>query len=218
MKKIISACLLLFLFSSTARAEVMPDQLLRNIIGKISFLLQADRTDADDPRILYGMMDFCEQVLPHIDFHAMSKSALGRYWRSANPKQRAQFTREFRNQLIRVYGAALRKYDKQEIVYLPFFGKPGDKSTIVKTEVKQANDAPNVQISYSFYKVHSVWKLYDISIDGVSLVTTYANTYAALIEKEGIDALIAHLAKSNQAPVSAKHGAAEPAVSGKNIH
>ncbi len=218
MKKIISAFLLLLLFSSAARAEVMPDQLLRNTIGKISFLLQADSADADDPRILYGMVDFCEQVLPHIDFRAMSKSALGRYWRSADQKQRAQFTCEFRNLLIRVYGAALRKYGKQEIVYLPFFGKPGDKSALVKTEVKQANNAPNIQISYSFYKVHSVWKLYDISIDGVSLITTYANTYAALIEKEGVDALIANLAKSNQAPVNANNGAAEPVASKKNVN
>lgn len=218
MRRIISIFLLLCLLSPAARAEVMPDQLLRTTIGKISFLLQADSADADDPRILYGMVDFCEQVLPHIDFRAMSKSAMGRYWRNANQKQRAQFTREFRNQLIRVYGAALRKYGKQEIVYLPFFGKPGDKNAVVKTEVKQANNAPNIQISYNFYKVHSVWKLYDISIDGVSLITTYANTYAALIEKEGVDALIANLAKSNQAPVSAKNSAAEPAASKKNVN
>lgn len=212
MKKIIFVLLFLFLVSPGLRAEVMPDQLLRTTIGKISVLLQTDRNaDPEDPRILYAMIDFCEEVLPHIDFRAMSKSALGRYWHSASPNQRAQFTREFRNFLIRVYGTALRKYSKQEIVYFPFLAKPGDKAAVVKTEVKQTSGAPNIQVHYSFYKVHSVWKLYDISIEGVSLITNYANTYADMIQKEGIDALIASIAKSNKEPLSSKDGKQKPA-------
>ncbi len=205
MRRIISVFLLLCLLSPAARAEVMPDQLLRNIIAHISPLLQVDlKADPDDPRILYGVFDFCEEVLPHIDFRAMSKSALGRYWQSASPKQRQRFAHEFRNLLIRVYGATLRKYGKQEIVYLPFLAKPGDKAAVVKTEVKQTNGAPNVQINYSFYKAHSIWKLYDISIEGASLITTYANTYSDKIQQDGLDALIASIAQSNKEPLSNK--------------
>jgi len=216
MKKIIFVFLLLFLISPGARAEVMPDQLLRNIIAKISPLLQVDlKADADDPRILYSVFDFCEEVLPHIDFHAMSKSALGRYWQEASPSQRTRFTHEFRNLLVRVYGGTLRKYGKQEIVYLPFLAKPGDKAAVVKTEVKQANGAPNVQINYSFYKAHSIWKLYDISIEGASLITTYANTYSDKIQKDGLDALIASIAKSNKEPLSDKGRKPEPVAAPK---
>ncbi|MBI3546692.1 MAG: ABC transporter substrate-binding protein [Gammaproteobacteria bacterium] len=219
MKKIFFIFLLLFILSPGARAEVMPDQLLRNIIGHISPLLQVDlKADPDDPRILYSVFDFCEEVLPHIDFHAMAKSALGRYWQGASQSQRTRFTHEFRNLLIRVYGGTLRKYGKQEMIYLPFLAKPGDKAAVVKTEVKQANGAPNVPISYSFYKVHSIWKLYDISVEGASLITTYANTYSDKIQKDGLDALIASIAQSNKESAGGKGGAAAPAASKKSAN
>jgi phospholipid transport system substrate-binding protein len=201
MKKIIFVFTLAMLMPSGLQAEVMPDQLVRTTIEKINLLLKVDRdVDPEDPRRLYAMIDFCEEVLPHIDFHGMAKSVLGPSWRRASAGQRARFTREFRNLLVRTYGTALRKHHDQQIIYLPFFGKPGDKTAVVKTEIKQASGGPNVQINYSFYRAHSVWKVYDITIDGVSLITTYRSTSADLIRKEGIDSLIAGMAKSNRQP------------------
>jgi phospholipid transport system substrate-binding protein len=215
MKKIIFVFALVLLAPARPQAaEMMPDQLVRTTIEKINLLLKVDRdVDPEDPRRLYAMIDFCEEVLPHIDFRGMAKSVLGPSWRQASADQRVRFTHEFRNLLVRVYGTALRKYRDQQIIYLPFFGKSGDKTAVVKTEVKQASGAPNVQIIYSFYRVDSVWKAYDITIDGVSLVTTYRSTYADLIRKEGIDSLIAGIAKSNRKPPGDRDGAPGPAES-----
>jgi phospholipid transport system substrate-binding protein len=214
MKKIIFVFTLAMLMPPGLQAEVMPDQLVRTTIEKINLLLKVDRdVDPEDPRRLYAMIDFCEEVLPHIDFRGMAKSVLGPSWRGASAGQRARFTREFRNLLVRTYGTALRKHQDQQIIYLPFFGKPGDKTAVVKTEVKQASGGPNVQINYSFYRVHSVWKLYDVTIDGVSLVTTYRSTSADKIRKEGIDSLIAGMARSNRQPPGDAEGAPEPAGS-----
>jgi phospholipid transport system substrate-binding protein len=194
---------------------MMPDQLVRATVGKITLLLKADRdVNAEDPRRLYAMMDFCEEVLPHIDFRAMSKFALGRYWREATQDQRVRFMHEFRNLLVRTYGTALRKYSERQVIYLPFSGAPGDKTAVVKTVVKPAGGGPDIPINYSFYKAHSVWKLYDIAIDGVSLVNTYHDTYADIIKKKGIDTLITSIAASNKEPPSGK-GGAEPAESSK---
>jgi len=215
MKTIIFVFALVLLTPASLQAEVMPDQLVRTTTEKINLLLKVDRdVNPEDPRRLYAMIDFCEEVLPHIDFRGMAKSVLGPSWRKASADQRVRFTREFRNLLVRVYGTALRKHRDQQIVYLPFFGKPEDKTAVVKTEVKQASGGPNVQINYSFYRVDSVWKVYDITIDGVSLVTTYRATYADLIQKEGIDALIAGIAKSNNEPVSGKRGTPKPNPAG----
>lgn len=214
MKKIIFGFALVLLTSSSLQAEVMPDQLVRTTIEKINQLLKVDRdVDREDPRRLYAMIDLCEEVLPHIDFHGMAKSVLGPSWQRASADQRARFTREFRNLLIRTYATALRKHNDQQIVYLPSFGKPGDKTAVVKTEIKQSSGGPNVQINYSFYRAHSVWKLYDVTIDGVSLVTTYRSTSADLIRKDGIDSLIAGMAKSNRQPPSERdrNGAPGPA-------
>lgn len=215
MKKIVFFFMLVLLVPTRLQAaEVMPDQLVRTTIEKISLLLKVDRdVDPEDPRRLYAMIDFCEEVLPHIDFPGMAKSVLGPSWRKASAGQRARFTREFRNLLVRTYSTAMRNHRDQQIVYLPFFGKPGDKTVVVKTEVKQASGGPNVPINYSFYRVHSVWKVYDITIDGVSLVTTYRSTYAELIQKEGIDSLIADMAKNNRRPPGEQDAAPGPAGS-----
>jgi len=215
MKKIIFVFALVLLAPARPQAaEMMPDQLVRATIEKINLLLKVDRdVDPEDPRRLYAMIDFCEEVLPHIDFRGMAKSVLGPSWRKASAAQRARFTHEFRNLLVRIYGTALRKYRDVQIIYLPFFGKPGDKTAVVKTEVKQAGGGPNVQINYSFYRLHSRWKLYDLTIDGVSLITTYRSTYADQIRNEGIDSLIRGIAESNRHPPSDRDGALEPAES-----
>lgn len=195
------AVLLALLFSvatSVAAASATPEQLVRETAQKVRELTQLDR---EDPRRMYVLIDFCEDVLPHIDFRAMAKAALGPHWRQADGNQRARFSREFRNHLVRTYSTALRKSTgKQEIIFLPYTGQPGDKTAVVRTEIKRAEGGPNIPVNYNFYKSDSVWKMYDISIEGVSLVTTYRATYADKLKHEGLDALIAELARSNQAP------------------
>lgn len=217
MKKLAVAFAIAFLAPASLHAETMPDQLVRTTVSKIVPLLRVEG-DPDDPRRLYALMDFCEEVLSHIDFRAMSRFAMGRAWNEATESQRARFTHEFRNLLVRTYGAALRNAGGQEVIYLPFFGKPGDKTAVVRTEVKPAGGAPKIAIHYSFYKARTLWNLYDIAIDGVSLVTTYRSVYAETIQKEGIDALIASIAQSNKEPPGSKPApkpAGAPAKDGK---
>lgn len=217
MKKIIFIFAFVLCAPACAQAaEVMPDQLVRTAIDKINASLRLDRdVDPEDPRRLYAMIDLCEEVLPHIDFRGMARSVLGPSWRNASTDQRVRFTREFRNQLVRTLGTSLRDRRAQETVYLPFYGKPGDKTAVVRTEIKQTGGGPNIQINYSFYRDNSVWKAYDITIDGVSLVTTYRSTYAEQIHKEGLDALIAGIAKSNRQPPGERGGAPTPTGSPK---
>jgi phospholipid transport system substrate-binding protein len=197
MKRFIPVALFLLLVVTGARAEVLPDALMRSAADKIARLTETGpEADARDPQRLYALVDLCEEVLPHIDFRAMARSALGRHWREATPEQRARFAREFRNLLLRVYGTAMPKSADQQIVFLPFLGKPGDETAVVKTELRRPG-RPSIAIHYSFYNTRSFWKLYDITVDGVSLVTTYRITYAEAIQKDGIDAVIANLARSN---------------------
>ncbi len=181
---------------SWAESE-MPDQLVRETTVKITALLKANRDEyTKDHQKLYAMV--YENILPHFDFRAMSRQVLGRYWRQANEDQRTRFADEFRDLLVRTYATALLKYTDGEIAYLPFNWKPGDRTAIVRTEVKQGSGAPNVPIYYSFYRKNSAWKVYDVTIEGISLVTNYRSAYADKIRKEGIDALIASISQSNR--------------------
>ena len=189
--------LILGFLIGTAQADVPPDQLVRERTSKIIELLKANKDAyAKDHKKLYAMVQ--EQVLPYFDFRAMSRLVLGKHWREASEDQRNRFANEFRDLLVRTYATALLKYTKEEVLYLPFRSSPGEKTATVKTEVKQSGGGPTIPIHYSFYLTDASWKVFDVTIDGVSLVTTYRSTYAEKIRTEGLNALIATMAKSDK--------------------
>jgi len=212
MKSIVFTIMFLLFAPLALAAETPPDQLVRETSDKITVLLKANRdVYAKDHQKLYAMVD--ENVLLHFDFRTMSKSVLARYWREATEDQRKKFTHEFRDLLVRTYATALLKYTDQKILFLPFVSKPDDKTVTVRTEVKQSGGGPNIPIHYSFFKSEAGWKVYDITIDGISLVTNYRSTYAERIQREGLDALIASIARDNKGAASDKGGRAqEPAA------
>ncbi|MBI5612633.1 MAG: ABC transporter substrate-binding protein [Gammaproteobacteria bacterium] len=199
MKNTISVVLLTLSLAVAAPswASAPPDELVRKTTEEILALTKANReVYTKDLSKLYKMAD--EKVLPHFDFSRMAQWVLGINWRSATPEQRTRFTSEFRTLLVRTYATALLNYTDQKIIYLPLVSKPGDTDVVVRTEVKQTSGGSNIPIHYTFYKKNDDWKVYDVSIDGVSLVTNYRSVYAGKIKNEGMDALIASVAQSNQ--------------------
>ncbi|MBI3576061.1 MAG: ABC transporter substrate-binding protein [Gammaproteobacteria bacterium] len=183
--------------AGVAHAAPAPNQLVRERTDKIISLLKANKdTYAKDHKKLYAMVQ--EQVLPYFDFRAMSRLVLGRHWREANEDQRNRFANEFRDLLVRTYATALLKYTNEEVVYLSFRMSAEEKTVVVKTEVRQGSGGPTIPINYSFYLTDNVWKVFDVAIDGISLVTTYRSTYAEKIKNEGLDALIATMAKRDK--------------------
>ena len=200
MKKIFSVLLWISMLPAFA-ADTAPDQLARETTDKIVSLLKANKDAyAKDNSKLYVMVD--EHVLPHFDFRAMSRTVLGRYWRDADEAQRTRFTAEFRNLLVRTYATALLKYNDQQIVYMPFKPAPEDRTAMVKSEVRRNDGGPPIAINYSFYRTNNGWKVYDLTVEGASLVTTYQSTYAARMQKEGLDTLIKTLAQENKSPTT----------------
>lgn len=183
--------------AGAAQAASAPDQLVRERTDKIISLLKTNKdTYAKDHKKLYAMVQ--EQVLPYFDFRAMSRLVLGKHWREASEDQRNRFTNEFRDLLVRTYATALLKYTNEQVAYLPFRMSPEEKTVVVKTEVKQGSGGPTIPINYSFYPADNTWKVFDVTIDGISLVTTYRGTYAEKIRNGGIDALIAGMTKSDK--------------------
>jgi len=203
MKKIASSLLSMVFALSVLAAEVAPDLLAREVTDKIVVLLKANKNVyTKDHKKLYAMVD--ENVLSNFDFRAMSRTVLGRYWREASEDQRARFTGEFRDLLVRTYATALLKYNDEKIVYLPFKPIPGDRTATVKSEVRRTDGGPPIAINYSFYHMDAGWKVYDLTIEGASLVTTYQSTYSDRVQREGLEALIASLARDNKVAAEGK--------------
>ena len=190
--------LVVSLLWSVAYAGQSPDLLVKETTDKVLKELTVNREilQADVNR-LYQMVD--QIVLPHFDFNRMSKLVLGKHWKKANKKQRQKFEQEFKSLLVRTYATALFEYTGQEIIYKPFHNKQGADRVVVKTEIVP-NDGPNIPLHYSLSKGDDgAWLVYDVSIDGISLVTNYRTAYGRIIESKGIDTLIVSLIEKREA-------------------
>lgn len=189
--------LLLGWFSTAGWAAVQqPDQLVRQTSEQMLAVLKAQRAELEaDPGKLYGAVS--EIVLPHFDFEKMARWVLGKYWRQADAAQREAFTRAFRELLVRTYGTALLSYDDQEVAYLPLHMAAGDKQVTVRTEVDQ-HGAPSIPINYSLYLGEGGWKVFDVVVNGVSLVSNYRTSFSNEIRANGMQALIDRLIERNR--------------------
>ena len=146
-----------------------------------------------DPRRLNQLID--KIVVPHFDFRRMSRRVLGKHWKRASAGQKERFALEFKQLLIRTYAAALSENRDQPVNYLPIRAVD-DKRVVVRTAVARTTGAP-ITINYEMYSLDSTWKVYDVSVEGVSLVINYRASFAAEINKSGLDALIRRLASRN---------------------
>ena len=198
MRRALVFLLGLFLSVAVLGADAeAPDQLVKKVSDRILQLIKTNKDEyAREPRKLYAMVD--REVLPYFDFRVMSRSVLTRYWKDASDEQREKFVKEFRDLLVRTYATALLKYTNQELRILPFRAAPEDKTVLVKSEIVQGGGAPNIAMNYSFYRSDEGWKIYDVAIEGVSLVTNYRTAYAEKVRAQGLDALIASLSEANR--------------------
>lgn len=192
--------LLIFAFVSTASAGAAeaPDILVKETTNQVLSELTANRASLkNDVNKLYQMVD--EIVLPHFDFTRMSKLVLGKHWKNATDAQRQQFEGEFKALLVRTYATALFEYTGQEIVYKPLRLKDGSDRAVVQTEILP-DDGPAIPMHYALRKDSGdKWRVYDVRIDGISMVTNYRSAYGRIIESKGMDSLIASLVKKREA-------------------
>jgi phospholipid transport system substrate-binding protein len=128
----------------------------------------------------------------------MTQLALARDWRQASPAQQKVLADEFRHLLVRTYSKALTEYKNQSIGFKPFALKAGETDVRVRTEIMQSGAGKNIELDYFLEKAASGWKVYDIEVGGISLVTNYRESFAAEVRNGGIDGLIKSLQAKNK--------------------
>ncbi|MGO9445406.1 MAG: phospholipid-binding protein MlaC [Thiobacillaceae bacterium] len=200
MKNIIRTTgLVALIWLNQAWAITPPDVLAKTTTQEVIAILKADK-DLKSRNInrVYELVE--DKVLPHFDFDRMTQLAVGRYWQKTTPEQKQSLVHEFKNLLVRTYASALTSFTNQVVEFKPLALKPDDTDVTVKTEVVQPGGQP-IPIDYSMYKTDFGWKVYDVSIDGVSLVINYRASFGNTIRQSGIDGLIA-LLRAKTASVS----------------
>lgn len=190
----IPAAVLLALLAGGALADGCraPDELVQRAATQVLDVLR-DNPQSDMHEIS-TLID--AHVIDHFDFGAMTHLALAEHWRQADEAQRQALTREFRTLLVRTYSAALKSFVDYDIAYQPLELASEAKRAVVQTLVSKDGGRP-IQMDYRMIAREDGWKVYDVLVDGVSLVVNYRNQFGATVQKSGIDGLIAVLREKN---------------------
>ncbi|MFV2005120.1 MAG: phospholipid-binding protein MlaC [Gammaproteobacteria bacterium] len=152
-----------------------------------------------EPDRVYKIVD--EYILPHLDQVTMAKLALGKNWKKASREQKLAFVKAFRDLLVRTYSKSLVEFKDQEIRYFPVRLAPDTNRISVKAEVIQPG-GPSIPLAYRMRIKDNAWKVYDIKIDGISLVTSYRGTFTQEIRKSGIDGLLEYMRDKKNSKLS----------------
>src|SRR5215831_4821649 len=195
--------LLLWTFSFAVQAQQAPDKLVKQVADQVVAALR------EDPDLRAGsqskMAALIEsKIAPHFDFERMTRLAVGRSWREASDEQKKMLIEQFRQLLVRSYSTAYTAYRNMVVDVKPVRLQTGEDDVQVKSEIKLPGGAPPVNVDYAMYKAASEWKVYDVVVDGVSLVTTYRSTFAEEIRQSGVDGLIKSLREKNAQPMQVR--------------
>lgn len=184
------------LLATLALAQEAPDALVKQVTEEVLEIVRKDKDIQNgNAKKVVDLVD--AKVIPHFNFQHMTALAVGKDWRKASTQQQQQLTAEFKTLLVRTYSNALTGYKNQRVVFKPFKMNPGDSEALVRTEVDQPGSKP-VQLDYSLEKLDAGWKVYDVSVAGISLVTNYRDQFGQEIRNSGIDGLIKAIATKNK--------------------
>lgn len=179
-----------------ARADVLsPDQLVKQTTEDVLKILKEHQSELQQhPTRIYGLVEGL--VVKHFDFKLMSRYVLAQNWRQANPAQRDRFVREFRRLLVQTYGYSLSQYSGQTVEFTGMQASPGTNRTMVKTVIKQPN-GPDIPVNYRLHKTAEGWKVYDVILDGISLVQNYRSSFGDQIRRDGLESFLNQLQQRN---------------------
>lgn len=176
--------------------DLAPDVLVKNVTGEVLDIVRKDKDiQSGNTKKSIELVD--AKVLPHFNFKRMTQLALGREARKATPEQLTVLAEEFKTLLVRTYAKALTEFRNQEVVFKPLKMTATDTDVKVRTEIRQSGGKP-VPMDYYLEKLPSGWKVYDMEVGGVSLVTNYRSSFTQEIQANGIDGLIRSLQTKNK--------------------
>jgi phospholipid transport system substrate-binding protein len=199
MKQIIAMALCagaLWAAQSPASEALAPDVLAKSVTDEVLAIVRADKDiQAGNQRKVHDLVE--SRVVPHFNFVRMTQLAMGRNWRNAKADQQRRLVEEFRQLLVRTYTSAFTQYRNQTVEYRRPRMAAGDTDVVVQSRIKQPSGQP-VAVDYAMEKTGNGWKVYNVKIEGVSLVENYRNTFNTEVQKSGIDGLIKSLADKNR--------------------
>ncbi len=198
MKWLVLTILFCFAPVAAAQQDAGPEQLVQKITEEVLTAIMSDQQLARGDKVKAIKLAE-EKVLPYIDFEEATRLAVGRAWSQASPEQRKKLVSEFRNMLVRTYSNAIEAYQGQSLKVLPSRKQDAKDEATVRAQFMRPG-APPLPMEFQMRKTGSDWKVYDIAVEGISLVLTYRSEFDSVVKQEGIDGLIKRLSQKNALP------------------
>jgi len=197
---VLLALFMLLLVPVGATATSSPGKVIEDTTTEMIAAIEAEKEALElDPVHIYELVN--RIMIPHFDLPLMAKRVLGKHWRRADVQQRKDFTAAFKQLLVRVYAKSLVNYSEQEIRYLPVRKKENAKAVEIRSEVTRPGGT-HLNVVYRLRLKNAgentAWKVFDVSIDGVSLVLNYKSTFSKEISKGGLPLLIEKMSKTEK--------------------
>ena len=203
MKQLFSLLAGVFLLAGNAfAADEAPDAMVKRVTDDVLTIVRNDK-DIQSGNTQKAIELVQAKVLPNFNFTRMTALAVGKDWNKATADQKKKLAEEFKNLLVRTYSNALTAYKNQTIRYKPLNTQPGDTDVVVRTEIRQPGQQA-ILLDYSVEKGEDGWKVYDVIVAGISLVTNYRDTFAQEVRANGIDGLISAIAAKNKQVLAAQ--------------
>jgi len=195
MRTLLQFLAVLLIALPASAQDLGPEELVKKVTAEVMDAIKKDKAlAAGDRQKALQLAE--EKVLPHVDFEEAARLAIGRGWVQATPEQKQKLIVEFRAMLVRTYSTAIGAYQGQQMKVLPVRMKPGDTEATVQNQFIRPGAKP-VRVDYSMRKGPSGWKIYDIVVEGISLVLTYRSEFDMVVKQEGVDGLIKRLGQKN---------------------
>jgi len=187
----------LLLAPTTWAAVTGPDTLVDNTAQEVLTIIRQDKGIKSEKKT--RLLNLVEaKILPHFDFNHMTRLAMGKNWSKAAPRQQQEIANQFRTLLVRTYYKALSVYSDHTIKVTPVKDIAGNTNVTVKTQAIKNSGHHIVPINYSMEKTSNGWKVYDITVAGISLVINYRGSFNSQIRKGGIEGLLKTLSDKNR--------------------
>lgn len=188
--------LLLCLLSTAHAQEVAPDTLIKNVTHEVLDIVRHDKDiQSGNTKKTLDLVE--TKIVPNFNFNRMARLAMARDWNKASAAQQKALTDEFRTLLVRTYSKALNEYKTQTIDFKPMKAKPSDTDVKVRTQINQPGSAKPITLDYYLEKQTDGWKVYDIEVGGISLVTNYRDFFTSEVRQGGVNGLIKALQTKN---------------------
>ena len=169
-----------------------PDALVKAVAKDVLAILS--KPDQDSTKVSKAIE---EKIVDHFDFERMARLSVGKSWREANATQKQSIVEQFRTLLLRSYATAYSAARGVVVDVSPLKLQPSDEDVQVKSKIRLPGGAPPITMDYSMFKTPTAWKVYDVTVNEASLVSTYRTTFSEQIKQGGIDGLIKSLTEMN---------------------